>query len=174
MACATGEEAYSLAIIIDKNIRATKDIFFGITATDISHSALTTGKQGIYHESKLTNIPSCLRTEYFIPLDDSFYQAKLMLRNRVCFSRLNVLQAKNAPLGKMNIIVCQNLLIYFSSDKHSLILNILVAHLAPGSLLILSISDVFNWSHPALEKINHENALAYRRKTNSSYQEHSL
>ncbi|ABA56660.1 MCP methyltransferase, CheR-type [Nitrosococcus oceani ATCC 19707] len=167
VACATGEEAYSLAIIIDKNTRATKDIFFGVTATDISHSALTTGKQGIYHESRLANIPPYLRTKYFIPLDDNFYQVKLMMRNRVCFSRLNVLQAKNAPLGKMNIIVCQNFLIYFSLDKHSLILDALVTHLAPGGLLILSISDVFNWSHPALEKINYENTLAYRRKADS-------
>ncbi|ADJ27094.1 CheR family methyltransferase [Nitrosococcus watsonii] len=167
VACATGEEAYSLAIIIDKNTRANKNIFFGITATDISHSALTTGKQGIYHKSRLTNIPSYLRTKYFIPLDDDFYQTKLMVRNRVCFSRLNVLQAKNAPLGKMNIIVCQNFLIYFNLDKHSLILDTLVTHLAPGGLLILSISDVFNWAHPALEKINHENTLAYRRKADS-------
>lgn len=165
VACATGEEAYSLAIVIDKSLRAAdKGVFFGITATDISHAALTTARRGIYSRDKVTIIPSHLRTEYFIPLDKNNYQVKLALRNRVCFSKLNVLQAKNAPLGQMDIIVCQNLLIYFSPDKHPSILDTLAAHLAPGGLLILSISDVSNWTHPALERINHENTLAYRRK----------
>ncbi|ADE16385.1 Protein-glutamate O-methyltransferase [Nitrosococcus halophilus Nc 4] len=165
VACATGEEAYSLAMVINKSLqKITSNAFFGITATDISHSALTTAKRGIYHRNKLTNIPYHLRDEYFIPLNDDNYQIKLALRNRVCFSKLNVLQARNAPLGQMDIIVCQNLLIYFGPDKHPLILDALVTHLAPGGLLILSISDAFNCSHPALERINHEDTLAYRRK----------
>ncbi|QBQ54371.1 CheR family methyltransferase [Nitrosococcus wardiae] len=165
VACATGEEAYSLSMVINKSLqKTTNNSFFGITATDISHSALTTAKRGVYHWNKLTNIPSPLRDKYFIPLGNDNYQIKLALRNRVCFFKLNVLQARNAPLGKMDIIVCQNLLIYFGPDKHPLILDALVTHLAPGGLLILSISDVFNCSHPALERINHEDTLAYRRK----------
>jgi len=164
VACSTGEEAYSLAIVIDQAFKKRGDnSYFGITATDISPASLTTGRKGIYTERRVKELDAELRESYFIKTSKNSYQVEDYLRKRICFARMNVLDIDKEPVGKMDIIYCQNLLIYFDrSSRHEIVKN-MARHLLPGGLLILGSGELLNLDCPELEKINNSRVLAYHR-----------
>lgn len=162
--CATGEEPYSLAMVVDQFFTDNGvDGYFGVTASDISMPALAVGRGGIYHRTKLKHMPPQLLMRYFEPLDEERFQVKPRLRERVCFTRINVLELENAPVGMMDIIICQNLLIYLRRERRVAALNRLVEHLRPGGVLVLGAGEIIGWDHPAMQPVLYENALAFRR-----------
>ncbi len=164
VACSTGEEAYTLAMVIDQTFKARgAPGYFGITATDISPASLLTGRKGIYTERRMKNLDPALRNEYFVPMEKNKFQVSDYLQKRICFARMNVLDIVNEPVGKMDIIYCQNLLIYFDRSSRNAIVKNMVRHLLPDGLLILGSGELLNMDHGELEKINNPRVLAYRR-----------
>jgi len=162
--CATGEEPYTLAMIIDDHLASLGcEYYVGITATDISAGSLAEARRGIYSRHKLKDLDPRLLGKYFTRIDDGNYQVSEQLRKRVCFARMNILDIGHAPLGDMDIIVCQNLLIYFDREERIKILNAVVEHLAPGGVLILGAAEILGWSHPQLQRLKDNDALAFRR-----------
>lgn len=162
--CATGEETYSLAMLIDSHFAALGgQYYFGITGTDISRPALETARQGLYAERRLADIPHESRQRYCVTREDGRFQIHPELRNRVCFSQLNAVQARKVPYGKMDLIYCQNLLIYFERARRESIVGQLAGHLRPGGLLVLGPGELVGWEHPLLERVRHPDTLAYRR-----------
>jgi len=167
VACSTGEEAYTLAMVIDQAFKKRNEsAYFGITATDISPASLLTGRKGIYNERRLKDLDPELRNTYFVPTEKNNYQVNNDLQKRVCFARKNVLDIVNEPVGKMDIIYCQNLLIYFDRASRNEIVKNMVRHLLPGGLLILGSGELLNMDHGEMEKIDHQRVLAYRRVKN--------
>lgn len=164
IACSTGEEAYSLAMVIDQAFRKRgDDSYFGITATDISPASLITGRKGIYSERRLSGLDEGYRDQYFESLPEDKYQVGDYLRKRICFARMNVLDIDKEPVGKMDIIYCQNLLIYFDRASRHDIVKSMARHLLPGGLLILGSGELLNLDHPELKKIKNSHVLAYSR-----------
>lgn len=162
--CSTGEESYSLGMLVhDYMRRRTGQALFGITATDISQPSLDIGRTGIYAERRLTGIPEEFRERYFRHLGDSNYQVVDWLRRRICFAQVNVVQLGRLPLHDLDLIYCQNMLIYFSRERRLALLADLVKRLVPGGVLVLGPGDLPSWSHPEFERIRHEATLAYRR-----------
>jgi len=162
--CATGEEPYSLAMLIDdallsRGVRA----YPAITATDVSAAALATGREAIYPANRLVNLPEGFRGRYFRDLGDNRYQVKDVLRERVCFARLNLLHLERTPLTPMDVIYCQNVLIYFKKPQRQRILDRLVAHLRPGGLLVLGAGEITDWSHPETAIVDYPGTLVFRR-----------
>lgn len=163
--CATGEESYSLALLIDDFFyRVGMQCYQGITASDISLAALAMGRKGVYHRSRLTNLPQGYLEKYFSQVDADHYQVNKSIKDRVCFINLNLLDLDKTNVGQMDIIFCQNVLIYFQREYRFDFLNGLVEHLRPGGLLILGAGEVLGWSHPCMAGIRYESTLAYRRK----------
>ncbi len=162
--CATGEEAYSLAIAIDEHLsRLGGRYYFGITATDISLSALATARRGIYPGKRLDRIAPDQRARYFRRVAPDTWEVVPALRKRVCFAQLNVLELARAPLAPMDLIFCQNVLIYFDRAQRQAILDQVVRRLAPGGVLVLGPGEVVGWRHPELERVHHPDTLAWRR-----------
>lgn len=162
--CSTGEEPYSLAILLDELIAPDRtENFFGITATDISLAALSKGRQGIYFTRQLDELDSAVKIRHFSKLDDRRYQVKAHLRRRVCFAQVNVMQLAKAPMRNMDLIFCQNLLIYFSRHVQREIVTHLVERLAPGGLLVLGVGEVVDFRHPLARRIDDANTLAFKR-----------
>lgn len=162
--CATGEEPYSLAMLIDHSLnRRGIPFYLAITASDISSAALATGRQAVYHRNRLANLPAAYQRRYFQQMDADHYQVKPALRERVCFNRLNLLNLDRARPGQMDIIVCQNVLIYFKREQRLQMLNQLVSHLRPGGLLILGAGEITDWRRPDLEYLDYPGTLAFRR-----------
>ncbi|MFC3608316.1 CheR family methyltransferase [Stutzerimonas tarimensis] len=163
--CATGEEAYSLAMQADSLLRARgQEPRFGVTATDISLSALSRARKGLYPPSRLTQVePSMLET-YFNPQADGRLQVVDSLAERLCFARLNVLDLAKAPMAGMDVIFCQNLLIYFHRWRRHEILNHLAERLAPGGLLVIGVGEAVDWQHETMLPVADDQVLAFTRK----------
>ncbi len=112
--CSTGEEAYSLAMLIQERFAdADKELFYGITGTDISLPTLSKARRGVFGRRRVEQIDPRLRQAYFTEVDANTLQAGDTLRERVCFAYLNVLNLDQAPMDNMDLIFCQNMLIYF-------------------------------------------------------------
>src|SRR3569623_914380 len=138
-ACATGEEAYSIAMLLLEqaelvNSAAELQVF----ATEIDEAALAAGREGLYLESIVTDIaPPRLRR--FITKETRHYRIKKELREKVLFAPHNLL--RDPPFSKLDLISCRNLLIYLDRDVHREILETFHFALRPGGFLFLGNSE---------------------------------
>lgn len=168
--CSTGEEAYSLAITIDGALSSIRHkSYYGVTATDISLPSIKTGRKGVYSEWRIEKhvVPELL-DKYFTLKSPGQYQVVEDLKRRVCFSPMNVLDIKPQAIGQMDIIICQNLLIYFERDKRFEILNSMAEMLSPGGLIILGSGEIVGWVRSDIKKMDYPDTLVYQRIDESS------
>lgn len=165
LGCSTGEEAYSLAILADQILRNLRcDGAFSITGTDISPRALAQARKGCYSRSRLSSVKQVLVQTYFSLQADGRFQVLPDLAKHLCFAQLNVLDLVRSPTRGMNVIFCQNLLIYFRPNRRHEILNDLVDRLVPGGLLVIGVGEVVNWQHKLLRPVANDQVLAFIRK----------
>lgn len=141
--CSTGEEPYSLAMILSEYMLTHPGFQYSIVATDISSRALEAAAEGVYSETHVEPVPTALRHKYLLRSKDA--RTKLVrivpaLRARICFSRLN-LMSQFPFKNDMGIIFCRNVLIYFShQDQERLILRFW-RQLKPGGYLFIGHSE---------------------------------
>ena len=110
-ACSTGEEAYSIAIILDQYIKQNNlNTNFKIFATDVGEESIRIAAKGCYPVNHITDIPADILERYFIKTGD-FFEIEKRIREKIVFSKHNIL--KDPPFIKMDLITCRNLLIYF-------------------------------------------------------------
>lgn len=163
--CATGEEPWSLAITVAQVLREQdKTKGFAVTATDISHSALKKARTARYSARRLETVSKEIVARYFVEEQPGCFQVNKDLMQRVCFARLNVLELAHAPISSMDVIFCQNLLIYFRRWQRREILNHLAARLAPGGVLVVGLGEVTGWEHADLQRVENEKVLAFTRR----------
>jgi type IV pilus assembly protein PilK len=163
--CSSGEEPYSLAMVTAEALGGTaQPDYYGVTGTDISLSALAKAREGLYGARRLEQLEAELAGRYFQVQADGRYKIVPSLAARVCCARLNVLELAKAPMSGMDVIFCQNLLIYFRRWRRREILNRLAERLAPGGLMVLGVGEVVGWQHPDLEPVANEQVLAFTRK----------
>ncbi|SED21342.1 type IV pilus assembly protein PilK [Pseudomonas anguilliseptica] len=163
--CASGEEPYSLAISASEVLRESEHPdHFGVTGTDISLNALSKARDGQYGARRLEQLDDDLCQRYFLAQDDGRFKVVPNLAARVCCARLNVLELAKAPMSGMDVIFCQNLLIYFRRWRRREILNRLAERLVPGGLLVVGVGEVAGWQHPELIPVADERVLAFTRK----------
>jgi len=164
--CSSGEEPYSLAIGAAEVLRdTTQPEHFGVTGTDISLNALSKARDGQYGARRLEQMDADLCQRYFARQADGRFKVIPSLAARVCCARLNVLELAKAPMSGMDVIFCQNLLIYFRRWRRREILNRLAESLAPGGLLVVGVGEVVGWQHPELIPVADERVLAFIRKS---------
>ncbi len=164
--CSTGEEPYSLALLVEDLLHSAqrKNVFYGITATDISLPTLAKAKLGIYNERKLHGIPEKLKEQYFYILaNHRDWQISQTLKARIAFAQLNLMELEKAPFGDMDVIFCQNVLIYFRRFRKRDVVSHLASRLQLGGILVLGVGEMMDWQHPLLERIDYPDTLAYRR-----------
>jgi len=130
--CANGEEPYSLALLCQK-WRRQGDLL-SIVGTDLSPDALIRAKRGCFPAERVSNVPNEILAEYFFKQDNQ-YQLIDSVREQVQFFRHDILADK--PLYRATLILCRNLLIYFSREQQQQVLKILATALLPGGYLVL-------------------------------------
>lgn len=141
--CSSGEEPYTLAIVVKEagNILKSKDV--KILATDISTRMLDTAKSGIYTEERLKNIPMDIRRKYFLKGSDKlskYYSVKPDLKELIGFGRLNLLG--DWPMtSRFDLIFCRNVMIYFDKPTQGKLVNRFWNILKPGGILMVGHSE---------------------------------
>ena len=137
--CASGEEAYSIAMIISECLsQLDKRLPVQMYATDIDTFALSTARTGIYPESIAADVsPERLKT-FFIRHENT-WQVNKNLREMVIFAPQDFI--KDPPFSRMDLICCRNLLIYLENDIQKRLLPLFHYALKPGGLLLLGPSE---------------------------------
>ncbi len=130
--CANGEEPYSIALLWHQ-LQRQKDSL-ALTATDLSPDALKRAGDGVYAKNRVTNIPPEILNKYFTPTATS-YQLDAKIRAQVQFVRHDILV--DQPYAQADLILCRNLLIYFSREQQRRVLEVLATALVPGGYLVL-------------------------------------
>ena len=139
--CATGEEAYSLALMLHELATAkNKPLNVKIFATDLHPGALEAAGAGLYRKEALSNISEERLGRYFIPQSDGHtYRISPELRRMVVFAPQNV--TKDPPFTKIDLLSCRNLLIYLQQHVQDKILSLFHFSLNKGGVLFLGPSE---------------------------------
>lgn len=162
--CATGEEAWGLAMAANDAIEARgADCRFGVLGSDICQDALKQARSGRYARRRLERLPDVTRRRYFVAVDAGHEEIIEGLRQRVCFMQANLLQLDRLPVLPMDVIFCQNVLVYFRRWRTKHVLDALVEHLRPGGLLVLGPGEAAHWQHPALARHAHSGVTAWTK-----------
>jgi len=159
-ACAHGEEAYSLGILLADSFGEEKLDNVRIFATDIDEGAIDIARKGVYREEYLQNLSYLIREKNFI-ISEGGYRVKYGIKDLVRFGRLDIV--KDAPISKMDIILCRNLLIYFEKELQNRVLEKLDFALKPGGILVLGRAETLPPSLSSRYKEVREKSRVYRR-----------
>jgi chemotaxis protein methyltransferase CheR/type IV pilus assembly protein PilK len=163
--CATGEEPYSLAMVASDVIEQHgARCFLGVLATDMCAEALQVARAGSYREKRLEQVPDTLRLRHFVREGDQ-YRISSALQQRICFAQVNLLEVERLPALPMDVIFCQNVLVYFRRWRTKQVLDALVTRLKPGGLLVLGPGEAAHWQHPALVRTAHQGVSAWMRRS---------
>lgn len=138
-ACATGEEAYTLAMILQDEIdQLGHDVDFKIFATDVHRASLAVATAGLYSEAQVAELPAGMRERFFRKEVDGF-RVSTDLRRNVVFAPHNLLH--DAPFTQLDLISCRNLLIYLQPAASKKVLGLFHFGLRPGGALLLGPSE---------------------------------
>lgn len=171
-ACATGQEAYSLAMIFEEEARLFAGWSIEIVGTDVSKSAIETARSGTYNQFQVQRgLPVSQLLRYFTRANDTWTLAE-HIKSRVRFKQRNILE--NLPsVGSFDVICCRNLMLYFDIEGKKALLKRLHDALAPDGFLLLGatetqlgLSDQFTIAshHPWLSARQQEQAQPARER----------
>lgn len=163
--CSTGEEAYSLAIILAEFLEKLKKNFrIQIFATDIDIRSFSSARVGIFPASISTDISSERLIKYFtVESDGSAYRINKLIRDMLVFSEQDI--NKDPPFSKLDFLCCRNLLIYMGSELQKKLIPLFHYALNPGGLLFLGSSETVGEFSDLFAPLDRKIKL-YRRKEN--------
>src|SRR5690606_3494209 len=137
--CATGEEAYSLAMLLVEHTGGLLDTpNIQLFATDIDEAALASAREGVYSITDAADV-SQARLERFFKAEGDRYRIRREIRDKVLFARHNVLD--DPPFSRLDLVSCRNLLIYLNQTAQARVMETLHFALKPGGFLLLGNSE---------------------------------
>ena len=137
--CATGEEAYSLAMLLaDQAALMPNPSAFQVFASDIDEGAIAAARAGLYPTSIVTDVPPGRLRQHF-SREDGRYHIRKALRDRILFAVHNLL--RDPPFSRIDLVSCRNLLIYLNRDIQQRVLETFHFALKPGGYLFLGSSE---------------------------------
>ena len=166
--CSTGEEAYSVAILLHEAVeRLDKRVVLQVFATDIDSHAIVVARSGVYPSSIAADISQERLARFFTAEPDSTqetphsYRINKNIRDTLIFSEQNVI--KDPPLSRLDLVICRNLLIYLSGDLQKKLIPLFHYALNPGGCLFLGTSESISDFGSLFSTLDRESKL-YQRK----------
>jgi len=140
-ACSTGEEPYTVGILIKENIPPS-GINFEIIGSDISSQVIASANKGIYGSYTLRNASPEILKKYFVQTDDDSYAIKDEIKKMVSFRNVNLIDAKDVKkLNEFDIVLCRNVIIYFDAESKKKAITNIYESLKKGGYLFLGHSE---------------------------------
>jgi two-component system CheB/CheR fusion protein len=150
--CATGEEPYSLAMLItDLLHNELPEWSIKIFATDLDESAISFARRGLYTENMLKGIPTNYQDRFFEHVDQGYHISKT-LRQMVIFGQQDL--SKSAPFPRIDLVLCRNVLIYFTPELQDYVLSQFAFSLNAHGYLFLGKAETVRPSHSHYELVN--------------------
>jgi chemotaxis protein methyltransferase CheR len=137
--CSTGEEAYTLGMVLDQEAHLFEE-GFRVVGMDRSDAALTVARTGVYPTSAVSDLPAPLQSRYLDSAGRDALAVVQRLRAHVSFVTRDVMNG--VPPGQYEIVVCKNMLIYFGEQARARVVESLLRVLSPGGALLVARSEV--------------------------------
>lgn len=154
-ACSTGDEPYSLVMALSRHIQLS---MIHVTATDLDKQVIAKAKVGLYNEKSIAAVPDDLKKKYFTKIGLS-YQISDEIKSRVEFKEHNLL-GKDYPRD-YHMIVCRNVLIYFTEEAKDEVFRKFYQSLRPGGILFIgSTEQIINYRDVGYDR---KNSFFYER-----------
>ncbi|MFH1081490.1 MAG: CheR family methyltransferase [Pseudomonadota bacterium] len=167
--CSTGEEPYSLAILLDKLIPDLKNWNITILATDINTAALRKADEGIYSDWSFRDTPPSFKEKYFEKVKGSRFRLLPAIRKMVTFSYLNlsedVYPALQNNTNAMDVIFCRNVLMYFALDSVGQAAERFFRSLVEGGWLVVSPVEISQLTHSPFTMVRFQDSTFYKKDT---------
>lgn len=160
--CATGEEAYTVAMcVLESRLFEGWDVH--VIGSDISKKSVAAARRGVYRPSAFRSTPPALRRAYFDERPDGSHIAENV--KRLChFGQVNLLDVSRASIvGRVDLVLCRNVLIYFDARARSKVIENLYERLLPGGYLLLGHSESLWNVSTAFELCHLKDDLVYRK-----------
>jgi len=159
-ACSTGQEVYSITMVLKEILFDFSKYRIKILGTDISDTALAHASKGEYNTFDVSRglSPVQISKNFFIVNDN--YRIKDELRSIVQFSKHNLCGPIKIP-GRFDIVLCRNVAIYFPKEKKSLLFNSIADILNPGGILIIGSTEFLNYAGNRFKRMEYHNAIYY-------------
>ena len=145
--CSTGEEPYTLGMVLNEFSESVYGCRYMILATDISTKVLDVAKSGIYTEDRIGPVPPALKKKYLLRSKDrkkGLVRIIPELRERVKFRRLNFMDGDFGMREPVDVIFCRNVIIYFDRKTQESLIKRFCKHLRPGGYLFMGHSETLN------------------------------
>ncbi len=142
--CSTGEEPYTLAIVLSELLEKTEGFSFSILATDLSTEVIEKARNAIYSEERISGMPDVMKKKYFMKSRDRnkrLVRVVPELRNSIEFFRINFMDDVYPVDKAVNVVFCRNVLIYFDRIRQQKILSNLCSRLTEGGYLFIGHSE---------------------------------
>ncbi|MCU0322603.1 MAG: PAS domain S-box protein, partial [Chitinophagaceae bacterium] len=163
--CATGEEAYSIAILVQELMKQKGGKYHvQIFATDIDEQAIQQARKGVYPYSSVEHVPQEIKESYFLKRGNQYELIK-SIRSMVLFSKHDV--TSNPPFLKLDLISCRNLLIYFGNNLQKQIMPLFHYALLPDGYLFLGKSESVGQFSDLFAVLDHKAKLFQRKMGNA-------
>lgn len=166
-ACSSGEEPYSLAILIDRLLPEREKWDVLIHGTDIDPTALAKAHTGLYGNWSFREVPQDVKDDYFTRADEHLFELDPKIRRMVKFSRLNLVDdqypAAENTTDRMDLVVCRNVLIYFREATIQRIVDRFHASLVDGGWLVVGHAEPSQEIFHRYEVTNYPGTIVYRR-----------
>lgn len=165
--CATGEEPYSVAILLSRMIPDLKDWKISILATDLNSRSLQKAGDGVYSGWSFRSTPAWIRSAYFTVTSDGLWAIVPDIKKMVRFARLNlVADDYTAPFdsaGTFDVILCRNVLMYFTPEAARRAVCRLHGALAPGGWLIVGYAETSHALFSEFDAVGFPESAIYRK-----------
>jgi chemotaxis protein methyltransferase CheR len=158
--CSTGQEAYSLAMIVDESTPLLQGVEVEVVGLDVSGDAIERAMRGVYTGRDVASVESWRRDRHFRRAGDD-YAVTSKLQGSVRWLRCNLAGA--LPISQVDVIFCRNVLIYFQGPQREAIVRNLVAALRRGGFLVVGYADSLLAHRDVLESIRTNGTLIFRR-----------
>lgn len=169
--CSTGEEPYSIAITLLDTLSLANAWNIEILATDVGRQALKIADTAIYSGQRIASVSETQLANYFTKVNEG-YQVKPRIRKLVTFAPMNLAQA--VYTGRMDLIVCMNVLIYFSEEKRNILIQRFFDTLEPGGYLLLGHSESLFKVPVKFQAIVLNECILYRKPASGDAQQPEL
>lgn len=164
--CSSGEEAYSMAIVMQECMEMTgRHFHVQIFGTDIDEEAIDVARAGLYPGSIVADVGPDRIRRYFTKEDDGQYRVKKLIREMLVFAPQNVI--KDPPFTKLDVLSCRNMLIYLGVELQRQLLPVFHYSLKPGGILFLGSSETIGHSTDSFSQLSKKWKL-YRRKPSAN------
>lgn len=170
--CCTGEEAYTIAILLNKIIADLTDWNITILATDINPLFLQKAEEGIYNNWSFRDGAENIKEKYFKKINNNSFAILSSIKKMVNFFYLNLAEDSFPSLinntNALDIILCRNVLMYFNRELQDKIIKNFYRCLIEGGLLVVSSSELSSFLFPQFKAVNIDGAVYYKKDSKKS------